>query len=238
MRRPRKSARTGRTAGRRVQRRDERLPLRPAGRPPRPRPSEQLLKLVHHQDQARRPCGFGIARHARPAVRTSAGGGPDRQFDQHRGLIRRRRQRPVHRNRIRTRHLRQLRRQLPQRAGRGPDHPLRPPPRPRPQRTRRQPRHQPGPQQRRLAHPRLPGHQQDPRPVQPPGKPLYQLPSQRTATIENRRVPLLKRHQPQIRASRPYQAAARRPAASSSSPPTMTRYSPDAQARVRAAARA
>ena len=115
----------------------------------------------------------------------------------------------VHRNRIGAGHRGQLHRQLPQRTARGPDHPPRPPLRPRAQRAGRQPRHQPRLQQRGLAGPRLPGHQQDPRPVQPPGQPPDQLARQLSAPVENRRVPLPERHQPQIRAPRPHRATAR-----------------------------
>ena len=140
---------------------------------------EQLLELVDHQDQAWRRTGRGTGWAVRSRVRAAPGGGPRRLLGQHRRLIRRRRQRPVHRHRIRARHLGQAHRQLPQRAGRGPDHPPRPPLRPRPQRASRQPRQQPRPQQRGLARPRLPGHQQYPRPAQPlrqpPHQPLRQL---------------------------------------------------------------
>ena len=166
--------RAGRDGGRRVQRRDER---------PLPCPfgvrvlgcGEQLLELVDHQDQARRDGGRSIGRLTRFGVRTAAGGRSDRQLDQHRRLTRRRRQRPVHRHRIGARHRGQLHRQFPQRTASRPDHPPRPPLRPRAQGTGRQPRHQPRLQQRGLPGPRLPGHQQDPRLVQPPGKPPYQL---------------------------------------------------------------
>ena len=129
MRRPRKSARTaattsaarelvraGRDGGRRVQRRDERLPLHPARLSVLTR-GEQLLELVDDQDQARRR-GGGIGRRGRSGVRDAAGGRSHRLLDQHRRLTRRRRQRPVHRHRIRACHLGQLHRQLPQRTDR------------------------------------------------------------------------------------------------------------------------
>ena len=62
---------------------------------------EQLLELVDHQDQARRPAG-DVSRLVRPAaaVRPAADGCSHRVFHQHRRLIRRRRQRLVGRHRI------------------------------------------------------------------------------------------------------------------------------------------
>ena len=171
---------------------------------------EQLLELVDHQDQARRRGGRGLGWPARPGTRTAAGDGSDRELGQRRRLTRRGRQRPVHRHRVRGRQLGQLRRQLPQRATGRPDHPPRPPLRPRAQRARRQPRHQPRLQQRGLACTRLPGHQQDPRPVQPRRQLLHQLVCQLAAPVENPRVPFLKGHKTQIRAPGPHRAAARR----------------------------
>ena len=145
-------------------------------------------------------------RPVRPGVRAAFGGAPRRLPGQHRRLVRRRRQRPVHRHRIDARHLGQVHRQLPQRAGRGPDHSPRPPLRSRPQPAGRQARHEPRPQQRRLARPRLPGYQQDPRPVQPLREPAHQAIGQLVASVEQPGVPLLERHEPQVGAARCGQA--------------------------------
>ena len=61
-----------------------------------------------------------------------------------------------------------------------------------------------------LPAPDSPATSSIPGPVQPPGKPLHQLVRQLAAPVKNPRVPLLERHQPQIRAPRPHQVLASR----------------------------
>ena len=153
-----------------MQRRDERLPLHPAGLAV-PARGEQLLELVNNQDQTRQRGSCGIGRCALSWVRCTAGGRSHRMLDQHWRLTRCRRQRLIHRNRIGTRNVGERHSQFPQRTTCGLNHLPRPPARPQPQGTGRQQRHQPRPQQRRLARPGLPGHQQYPRPVQLAHKP-------------------------------------------------------------------
>jgi hypothetical protein len=194
----RDSVRAGRDGGRRVQHRDERPLPRPFGVRV-PDRGEQLLELVDHQDQARRDGGCGIGRPVGPvsvprpaAVRTACStsigaspGAADSDRYTETGSV------PASRPAA----LLVAAADCP-RAGSPAAATARTP----------GPGHRPPAaasarvQQRGLPGPRLPGHQQDPRPVQPPVQPPDQLARQLTAPVEDRCIPLPERHQPQIRA--------------------------------------
>jgi hypothetical protein len=180
----------------RVQRGDERPPLPLLGAL-----GEQLLELVHHQQQPSLPqlpvvirrAAIGISR--RPA-RPGQDGLPGGQREPGRSTI----EPAPHRRRVRPGQHRHPQRQLIQRRpGRGQHHP-RPPRRPGSggQPIRPEPRQYPCPQQRRLARPRHPRHHHQAHARQQPRHPLQHLNGGGGAAEEQARVLLLEHAQPAV----------------------------------------
>ena len=212
-----------------MQRRDERLPLDRVGVPAR---GEQLLELVDHQDQARRLAGCGTrpARCPQPrpaavltASSTSIGASPgaadsDRYTETGSAPAMSASCIASSRNGLAVGRI-----------------------------TRRGHRSDPGPSapaasrgikpalsSEDLPAPDSPATSKHARPVQPPGQPPRQLADQLTAPVENRRVLLLERHQPQVRAPRPPgpQTPGQRRAASTSAAGARPRAAADEQRRA------